>query len=249
MYTPLTNPSQRGCRGGAAILSSRHTSLAALSLSCCAAPLSSCIPYLVTSPSLVAPPPLSSCHASLTAPSLSRCAAPLLPCHPSLVAPPISHRTTTSLVAPRLTHAGWLSHCRLSPHCATAFHIAQPLAHRAAPLLSSHQAAYLLSRLSGAGWLLHHCLSFSHCAAFAIMRRVHHCRHHRPLPSTTFVFLKSTQWLSAIGQMGAGGGGFDGTTRGAASAKKHGSCENVVWTGLDLVQNLDSRSGHAVQIF
>jgi hypothetical protein len=78
--------------------------------------------------------------------------------------------------------------------------------------------------------LLHHRLSFSRRAAFAIVRRVHRRRRRRPLPSTTFVFLESTQWLSAIGRMGAGGGGFDGTTRGAASAKKHGSSENAVWT-------------------
>jgi hypothetical protein len=245
---PSTNPSQRGCRGGAAIFSSRHTSLAAPSLSCCAAPLLLCLPYLVTPPSLVAPPPLSLRHASFTAPFLSCCATPLSPRRPSLVAPPISHRTTASLIAPCLARAGWLLHHRLSCH-ATAFHIAQPLSCRAAPLSSSHQAAYLLLHLSGTGWLLHHCLSFSRCAAFVIVRRVHRPRCRRPLPPTTFVFLESTQWLSAIGRMGAGGGGFDGTTRGAALAKKHGSCENAVWTGLNLVQNLDSMFGHAVQIF
>jgi hypothetical protein len=39
------------------------------------------------------------------------------------------------------------------------------------------------------------------------------------------------------GMIRLGGGGCDETMRGAASAKKHGSCENVVWIGLDLVQN------------
>ncbi len=51
------------------------------------------------------------------------------------------------------------------------------------------------------------------------------------------------------GMIRLGEGGCNEMTRGAASSKKHGLCENVVWTGLDLVQNLDSMSGHAVQIF
>ncbi len=97
-----------------AILSLHHASLAAPSLSCCAAPLSSRLPYFDTPPSLVAPPPLSSRHASLATQSLSCCATPLSPRRPSLVALPISHCTTASLIAPRLTQAGWLLHCRLS---------------------------------------------------------------------------------------------------------------------------------------
>jgi hypothetical protein len=115
---PSTNPSQRGYQGGAAILSSCHASLAVPSLSHCAAPLSSRLPYFDTPPSLVVPPPLSSRHASLAIQSLSPCTAPLLLRRPSLVVPPISHCTTASLVAPRLTRAGWLLHCRLSC-CAT----------------------------------------------------------------------------------------------------------------------------------
>jgi hypothetical protein len=103
-----------------------------------------------------------------------------------------------------------------------------PLSHRAAPLLSRRLSLItpllLLSRYASLE------LAGCYIAASLVM----------PLTPPR---------ARPRGMIRLGGGGCDETTRGGASSKKHGSCENAVWTGLDLVQNLDSMSGHAVQIF
>ncbi len=178
-------------------------------------------------PSLVAPP--LPCHAtlscrattSLIAPRLSHRTVPLSLCRPFLVAPPLSARAAHLSLHHRLSLRATPHSCRLvvtSPPLSSCHR----LSHCAAPLSSSRSSLVLSSSrvsLVAPLWRRLVVASPPRRAAFAIVRRVHRRRRRRPLPSTTFVFLESTQWLSAIGRMGAGGGGFDGTTRGPLRQK------------------------------
>jgi hypothetical protein len=157
----------------------------------------------------------------------SHCARPLLLRLPSLVVPPLSHCASPILIRRPLLSCQHLYHraMPLSP-CSPSL-IVPPLSRCAAPLLSCRPSLIAPLPLSSR----HASLKLAGCyiAASLIVPLTPPQAHPRGMI-----------WL--------GGGGCDEITRGAASSKKHGSCEYVVWTSLDLVQNLDSMSGHAVQM-
>jgi hypothetical protein len=155
-------------------------------------------------------------------------ATPLSPHHPSLVVPPLSHRASPILIRCPLLSRHHLYHraMPLSPRSPSL--VVPPLSCRAAPLLSRHPSLIAPPPLS----LRHASLKLAGCYI-----------------AVSLVVPLTPPQAHPRGMIWLGGGGCDETTRGGSSAKKHGSCENAVWTGLDLVKNLDSMSGHAVQIF
>jgi hypothetical protein len=153
---------------------------------------------------------------------------PLLRRCPSLVVLPLSCCASPILICCPLLSCHHLYHCAMPLLPRSPSLIVPPLSPHAAPLLSRCPSLIAPPPLS----LCHASLKLAGCyiAASLIM----------PL---------TPPWARPQGMIWLGGGGCDETTRGAALSKKHGSCENVVWTSLDLVQNLDSMSRHAVQIF
>jgi hypothetical protein len=153
---------------------------------------------------------------------------PLLLCRPSLIVPPLSPRASPILIRRPLLSCHHLYHRAMPLSPSSPSLLVPPLSCCAAPLLSCRPSLIAPPHLS----LRHVSLELAGCYIAA-----------------SLVVPLTPPQARPRGMIRLGGGGCDETTRGAASSKKHGSCENVVWTGLDLVQNLDSMSGHAIQIF
>ncbi len=210
-------------------------SLAVLPLSCHTALSCYATTFLIAPCLSTRATPLSLCCPSLTAPPLSCCitaslvllplycrASPILSCCPLLLPPPLS-------LCHHLTCAGWLLHRHLSCR-APAFPIVQ----------------HLSSHLSGAGWVL--CITASlslialpspSCTASTIAAAAH-CRPP-PLSSLKHSIIECNR--------------ADGSHGGAALMEqqwgplwqKNMGYRRKMWSGP--VHNLDSMSGHAVQIF
>ncbi len=153
---------------------------------------------------------------------------PLLPRRPSLIVLPLSRWASPILIRCPLLSCHHLYHCTMPLLPRSPSLVVPPLSCRTAPLLSCRPSLIapppLLSR--------HASLELAGCYI-----------------ATSLVVPLTPPRARPRGMIRLGGGGCDETTRGAALSKKYESCENAVWTGLDLVQNLDSMSGHAIQIF
>ncbi len=153
---------------------------------------------------------------------------PLLPHRPSLVVPPLTRRASPILIRHPLLSCHHLYHRAMPLLPCSPSLVVPPLSHCAAPLLSRRPSLIAPPPLSSC----HASLELAGCYIAASLVVPLTPPRARP---------RGMIWL--------GGVGCDETTRGAALSKKHGLCENAVWTDLDLVQNLDSMSGHAIQIF